>query len=165
MENYLTGHLSLFKLWKTLELFPRLHHSYHLLPRWPLSLSWQHCAFMRSIFWRAIDLLEDLLKAHFRRIPTDFHQQAPQWTRQTKGMYWGVLAPHTSNTSSSTSAPACTHEIVTVTLLGVHSTRFEFLHLPQSQANHTVNCTHVYMVLFLSVFLVFKGGRYIRVIY
>lgn len=51
MENYLTGHLSLFKLWKTLELLPRLQHSYHLLPRWPLSLSWQHCAFIRSIFW------------------------------------------------------------------------------------------------------------------
>lgn len=50
MENYLTGHLSLFKLWKTLELFPRLQHSYHLLLRWPLFLSWQHWAFIRSIF-------------------------------------------------------------------------------------------------------------------
>jgi len=30
MENYLTGHLSLFTLWKTLDLLPRLLYSYLL---------------------------------------------------------------------------------------------------------------------------------------
>lgn len=49
--------------------------------------------FHQKYFLREVNLLEDPLKPHFTRIPTDFYQQAPQWTWQTKRDILGHTGP------------------------------------------------------------------------